>query len=83
MYANELLKRQPDAASALTNEFLPGQGLDPGLPRLPEQPRAGAEEEVGAGQALPLAVALEEAAHLGLVGACLRVPVVRRPTSLR
>jgi putative hydroxymethylpyrimidine transport system substrate-binding protein len=30
MYANKLLKRQPDAASALTNEFLPGQGLDPG-----------------------------------------------------
>jgi putative hydroxymethylpyrimidine transport system substrate-binding protein len=30
MYDNKLLKRQPDASSALTDEFLPGQGLDPG-----------------------------------------------------
>jgi putative hydroxymethylpyrimidine transport system substrate-binding protein len=30
MYANKLLKRPPDAASAMTNEFLPGEGLDPG-----------------------------------------------------
>jgi len=30
MYDNKLLKRQPDASSALTNEFLPGEGLDPG-----------------------------------------------------
>jgi putative hydroxymethylpyrimidine transport system substrate-binding protein len=29
MYENKLLKRQPDAASAMTNEFLPGEGLDP------------------------------------------------------
>ena len=29
MYDNKLLKRQPDAARALTNEFLPGEGLDP------------------------------------------------------
>jgi putative hydroxymethylpyrimidine transport system substrate-binding protein len=35
MYANKLLKRQPDAASALTNEFLPGQGLDPGTSEAP------------------------------------------------
>jgi putative hydroxymethylpyrimidine transport system substrate-binding protein len=35
MYANQLLKRQPDAASALTNEFLPGQGLDPGTSEAP------------------------------------------------
>jgi putative hydroxymethylpyrimidine transport system substrate-binding protein len=35
MYANKLLKRQPDAASALTNEFLPGQGLDPGTTDAP------------------------------------------------
>jgi putative hydroxymethylpyrimidine transport system substrate-binding protein len=35
MYANKLLKRQPDAASALTNEFLPGQGLDPGTSAAP------------------------------------------------
>jgi putative hydroxymethylpyrimidine transport system substrate-binding protein len=35
MYANKLLKRQPDAASALTNEFLPGQGLDPGTSDAP------------------------------------------------
>jgi putative hydroxymethylpyrimidine transport system substrate-binding protein len=27
MYAEKLVKRQPDAARALTNEFLPGQGL--------------------------------------------------------
>jgi putative hydroxymethylpyrimidine transport system substrate-binding protein len=30
MYENKLLERQPDAAAALTNEFLPGEGLDPG-----------------------------------------------------
>jgi putative hydroxymethylpyrimidine transport system substrate-binding protein len=35
MYANKLLKQQPDAASALTNEFLPGQGLDPGTSGAP------------------------------------------------
>jgi putative hydroxymethylpyrimidine transport system substrate-binding protein len=29
MFENQLLKRQPDAARALTNEFLPGEGLDP------------------------------------------------------
>jgi putative hydroxymethylpyrimidine transport system substrate-binding protein len=29
MFANRLVKRQPDAAAALTNEFLPGEGLDP------------------------------------------------------
>jgi len=30
MYESKLLKRPPDAARALTNEFLAGQGLDPG-----------------------------------------------------
>ena len=30
MFDNGLLKRQPDAAAALTNEFLPGEGLDEG-----------------------------------------------------
>jgi putative hydroxymethylpyrimidine transport system substrate-binding protein len=35
MYANKLLTRQPDAASAMTNEFLPGQGLDPGTSEAP------------------------------------------------
>jgi putative hydroxymethylpyrimidine transport system substrate-binding protein len=35
MYDNKLLKRQPDASSALTNEFLPGQGLDPGVSEAP------------------------------------------------
>ena len=29
MYDSKLLKRQPDAARALTNEFLPGEGLNP------------------------------------------------------
>lgn len=29
MFANKLLTRPPDARRALTNEFLPGQGLDP------------------------------------------------------
>jgi putative hydroxymethylpyrimidine transport system substrate-binding protein len=29
MYDNKLVKRQPDAARALTNEFLPGEGLAP------------------------------------------------------
>jgi putative hydroxymethylpyrimidine transport system substrate-binding protein len=29
MYDSRLLKRQPDAARALTNEFLPGEGLNP------------------------------------------------------
>jgi hypothetical protein len=27
MYANKLIGRPPDAARALTDEFLPGQGL--------------------------------------------------------
>ena len=31
MQKNGLLKRPPNAARALTNEFLPGQGLDPGV----------------------------------------------------
>ncbi|MGH2968471.1 MAG: ABC transporter substrate-binding protein [Solirubrobacteraceae bacterium] len=31
MQENELLKRPPNAARALTNEFLPGEGLDPGV----------------------------------------------------
>jgi putative hydroxymethylpyrimidine transport system substrate-binding protein len=31
MQDNGLLKRQPNAARALTNEFLPGEGLDPGI----------------------------------------------------
>jgi len=29
MLANKLVKRQPNAATALTNEFLPGEGLKP------------------------------------------------------
>jgi putative hydroxymethylpyrimidine transport system substrate-binding protein len=29
MFNSKLLKRQPNAARALTNEFLPGEGLDP------------------------------------------------------
>jgi putative hydroxymethylpyrimidine transport system substrate-binding protein len=35
MYESELVKRQPDGAAALTNEFLPGQGLDPGTAEAP------------------------------------------------
>ena len=35
MFESELLKRQPDAAAALTNEFLPGEGLDPGTAGAP------------------------------------------------
>ncbi len=35
MYESQLLKRQPDGAAALTNEFLPGQGLDPGTSEAP------------------------------------------------
>jgi len=31
MEQNGLLKRPPNAAKALTNEFLPGEGLDPGV----------------------------------------------------
>ena len=41
------------------------------------------EEQVLAGQPLPLPVGLEEPAHLGLVGARRGLPVVSRPTSLR
>jgi putative hydroxymethylpyrimidine transport system substrate-binding protein len=29
MFDSKLVKQQPDAARALTNEFLPGEGLDP------------------------------------------------------
>ena len=35
MFENGLLKRQPNAAAALTNEFLPGEGLDPGTAGAP------------------------------------------------
>ena len=35
MFESKLLKRQPDAAAALTNEFLPGEGLDPGTTEAP------------------------------------------------
>jgi putative hydroxymethylpyrimidine transport system substrate-binding protein len=35
MFEQKLLKRQPDAANALTNEFLPGEGLDPGTTDAP------------------------------------------------
>jgi putative hydroxymethylpyrimidine transport system substrate-binding protein len=31
MQENGLLKQPPDAARAMTNEFLPGEGLDPGI----------------------------------------------------
>ena len=31
MQQNGLLKRPPNAAKALTNEFLPGEGFDPGV----------------------------------------------------
>ena len=31
MQQNGLLKRPPNAAKAMTNEFLPGEGLDPGV----------------------------------------------------
>ena len=31
MQENGLLKRPPNAARALTNEFLPGEGFDPGV----------------------------------------------------
>ncbi len=37
MQANGLLKRPPNAARALTNEFLPGEGLDPGISGLEDQ----------------------------------------------
>jgi putative hydroxymethylpyrimidine transport system substrate-binding protein len=36
MEANGLLTRPPNAARALTNEFLPGEGLDPGISGLEE-----------------------------------------------
>jgi len=36
MEANGLLTRPPNAARALTNEFLPGEGLDPGIAELEE-----------------------------------------------
>jgi putative hydroxymethylpyrimidine transport system substrate-binding protein len=35
MFGNKLLKRQPNAASAMTNEFLPGQGLAPSTSATP------------------------------------------------
>jgi putative hydroxymethylpyrimidine transport system substrate-binding protein len=35
MYENKLVKQQPDGTAALTNEFLPGQGLDPGTSEAP------------------------------------------------
>ncbi|MDP9376021.1 MAG: ABC transporter substrate-binding protein [Actinomycetota bacterium] len=30
MYENDLLEERPDGSAAMTNEFLPGEGLDPG-----------------------------------------------------
>ena len=35
MFESKLLKRPPDASAALTNEFLPGEGLDPGTAEAP------------------------------------------------
>jgi putative hydroxymethylpyrimidine transport system substrate-binding protein len=35
MAANKLLTRPPNGARALTNEFLPGEGLDPGVSEAP------------------------------------------------
>ena len=35
MFEQKLLKQPPDAAQALTNEFLPGEGLDPGTSEAP------------------------------------------------
>jgi putative hydroxymethylpyrimidine transport system substrate-binding protein len=35
MFEQELVKRQPDAEQVLTNEFLPGEGLDPGVSEAP------------------------------------------------
>jgi putative hydroxymethylpyrimidine transport system substrate-binding protein len=35
MFDNDLLKRRPDGTAALTNEFLPGEGLDPGTSEAP------------------------------------------------
>ena len=35
MFQNGLLKQQPNAARALTDEFLPGQAFDPGVSGLP------------------------------------------------
>ena len=67
-----LLKQPQAERPPLTNEFLPGEGLDPGTSGLDET-AGGGVHEVRAGQPLPLAVALEEAAHLGLVGAGARV----------
>ena len=46
MQENGLLKRPPNAARALTNEFLPGEGLDPGVSGLdvtPSSPRRARE----------------------------------------
>ena len=48
-----------------------------------QQAARGRRAQVLAGEPLPLAVGLEEPAHLGLVGARLRVARGRRPTSLR
>jgi putative hydroxymethylpyrimidine transport system substrate-binding protein len=30
LFENEVVKRQPEAAGAMTNEFLPGEGIEPG-----------------------------------------------------
>ena len=35
MFEQKLLKQQPNAEAALTNEFLPGEGLDPGVSEAP------------------------------------------------
>ena len=35
MFENKLLKRQPEAGAGVTNEFLPGEGLDPGTAEAP------------------------------------------------
>ena len=81
---NELLKRPPDAARALTNEFLPGEGL---APRADRDCREHARRRRRADRYSPArpfhgAVGREEPAHLGLVGARLRVPGGQPPDEL-
>ena len=75
MFESELLKQPAGRGSGADQRVPAGRGAGPAdRPTLREQAGAGGDDQVRPRQALPLAVALEEAAHLGLVGARLRVP---------
>ena len=80
---NELLKRPAGRAGAADQRVPARRGAGPGDIAGWNEPARGRVHQVHAGEPLPLAVALEEAAHLGLVGARPRVAGHQPPDDLQ